>query len=276
MIYAGFWRRAVAFILDSLIVSIPVALIFGPMVAVETLSMGLTNPTNISPTQAGLLGFTMLSWQVISLVAMWLYFALLESGKKQSTWGKRLLGIKVVDVNGGRISFARATGRFFSKMISYIIFYIGFIMAAFTGRKRALHDMIAQTYVVKNNYEESQELPPTPSRTLLLVIVSTLWVLFLLGGSILSIQMAQTPTQQAAVSAAAFMENLARQGTGLNAPLRAEGVTYFYTPDGYRAVVTDPVSTNKFTLFLQKGATETCCQAFPFGDCQETGIEVCK
>ncbi len=276
MIYAGFWRRAIAFIVDTFIVSIPVALIFGPMVAVETLGMGITDPANFSPMQAGLLGATVFSWQVVSLVALWLYFAFLESGKKQSTWGKRLLGIKVVDVNGGRISFARATGRFFAKTISYLIFYIGFIMAAFTGRKRALHDMIAETYVVKKDYQEGQELPQTPSRIWLLIIVSTVWVSFLLGSSILSVKMAQTPTQQAAASAAAFMENLARQGTGLNAPLRTEGVTYFYTQDGYRAVVTDPVSTNKFTLFLQKGATATCCQAFPFGDCQETGMKVCK
>ncbi len=276
MIYAGFWRRAVAFIIDSLIVSIPVTLLFGPMIAVETVSMGITNPADFSPMQAGLLGATVFSWQVILLVAMWLYFALLESGKKQSTWGKRLLGIKVVDTNGKRISFARATGRFFAKTISYMIFYIGFIMAGFTGRKRALHDMIAETYVVKKDYEEGQDLPQTPSRIWLLIIVSAVWVLFLLGSTFLSAKLAQTPTQQAASSAAAFMENLAQQGTGLNAPLRTAGVTYFYTPDGYRAVVTDPVSSNKFTLFLQKGATETCCQAFPFGDCAETGLAACK
>ncbi len=276
MIYAGFWRRAVAFIIDSLIVSIPVTLLFGPMIAVETVSMGITNPADFSPMQAGLLGATVFSWQVILLVAMWLYFALLESGKKQSTWGKRLLGIKVVDTNGKRISFARATGRFFAKTISYMIFYVGFIMAGFTGRKRALHDMIAETYVVKKDYEEGQDLPQTPSRIWLLVLVSAVWLLFLLGSTFLSAKLAQTPTQQAASSAAAFMENLAQQGTALNAPLRAAGVTYFYTPDGYRAVVTDPVSNNKFTLFLQKGATETCCQAFPFGDCAETGLAACK
>ena len=94
--------------------------------------------------------------------------------------------------------------------------------------------------------------------------------------SLLSIKLAQTPTQLAAANAAAFMEDLAQKGTGLNAPVRAEGVTYFYTPDGYRAVVTDPVSNNKFTLFLQNGTNETCCQAFPFGDCVETGLPECK
>ena len=275
MIYAGFWRRAIAFILDLLIVAIPTTLVFGPMVAFETVALGV-DPTNLSATQAGLLGATVFSWQLVAIVLTWLYFAFFESGKKQSTWGKRLLGIKVVGINGQRISFARATGRFFAKTISYVIFYIGFIMAGFTSRKRALHDMIAETYVVKKTYEEGQELPETSSHKILLAVVCTVWVLVLLGASILSIKFSQTPTQQAAANAAAFMENLAEQGSGLNDPLRKEGVTYFYTPEGFRAVVTDPASNNKFTLFLQNGTNETCCQAFPFGDCETTGLPACK
>ena len=275
MIYAGFWRRAVAFILDMLIVALPTTLVFGPMVALEAFSLGI-NPNNISAMQAGLLGATIFSWQLISLVLTWLYFAFWESGKKQSTWGKRLLGIKVVGTTGGRISFARATGRFFAKTLSYLIFYIGFIMAAFTGRKRALHDMIAETYVVKKDYEEGQELPQTPSHLLALFIVCAAWVLFILAISVMSAKLTQTPTQLAAANAADFMEDLAQKGSGLNAPLRTDAATFFYTPDGYRAVVTDPVSNNKFTLFLQKGTNKTCCQAFPFGDCKETGLKECK
>ena len=108
------------------------------------------------------------------------------------------------------------------------------------------------------------------------MIVSIVWVLFLIGSTVLSVRLSQTPTQQAAANAASYMEELARKGTGLNAPLRATGVTYFYTPDGYRAVVTDPVSNNKFTLFLQNGTNEACCLAFPFGDCADTGVAECK
>lgn len=275
MIYAGFWRRAVAFIVDMLIVAIPTTLVFGPMLALEVFTLNVT-PGNLSATQAGVLGATVFSWQLVLLVLTWVYFAFFESGKKQSTWGKRLLGIKVIGTNGKRISFARATGRFFAKTISYLIFYIGFIMAAFTGRKRALHDIIAETYVVKKEYEEGHELPDTSSHKLVLFIVCVVWVLFLLGMSLVSANLAQTPTQAAAANAAAFMEDLAQKGTGLNAPLRQDGVTYFYTPEGYRAVVKDPVSNNKFTLFLQNGTNEACCQAFPFGDCKDTGIEACK
>ena len=64
MIYAGFCRRAVAFILDMIIVTIPTTLIFGPMVAVGTLALG-ANPADISAMQAGLVGATLVSWQLV-------------------------------------------------------------------------------------------------------------------------------------------------------------------------------------------------------------------
>jgi uncharacterized RDD family membrane protein YckC len=74
---------------------------------------------------------------------------LLLSSPWQATIGKKLLGLKVTDEFGQRISFGRATGRHFAKIISMIICFIGFIMAAFTYHKRALHDMIAGTLVMK-------------------------------------------------------------------------------------------------------------------------------
>ena len=86
---------------------------------------------------------------VISAVLKWLYYALLESSSWQATLGKMALGLQVTDLEGRRIGFGRATGRFFAKIISGIILYIGFIMAGFTEKKQALHDMIAGTLVVK-------------------------------------------------------------------------------------------------------------------------------
>jgi uncharacterized RDD family membrane protein YckC len=82
------------------------------------------------------------------LVADWLYFAYQESSPAQATIGKRALGIKVTDLEGNRISFGRATGRYFAKYLSAITLFIGFLLAAFTARKQALHDMIAGTLVV--------------------------------------------------------------------------------------------------------------------------------
>ncbi len=274
MPYSGFFRRAIAFILDMIIVSIPTTLIFGPIVAMEAVSFGGT-PENISAVQASLVGATVFSWQLVTLLLTWLYFAILESGAKQSTWGKRLLGIKVVGADGGRIGFGRATARFFCKTISYFIFYIGFIMAAFTNRKRALHDMIVETYVVKKNFEPGQELPETKTHWLWMILVSVLWVLLLVGSGWIASRAQMTPTQLAAENAANRLEEFAQNGSGFSAPIRDQGATYFYTEDGYRAVVVDPTSGNKFTLFLQKGTQEACCQAFPYGDCATTGLQEC-
>jgi uncharacterized RDD family membrane protein YckC len=85
----------------------------------------------------------------VAVFGHWLYEAWLTSSEWQATLGKRALGIAVTGVDGSRISFARATGRYFAKWISAFIFGIGYIMAAFTERKQALHDMIADTLVIK-------------------------------------------------------------------------------------------------------------------------------
>ena len=85
---------------------------------------------------------------VIVGLAVWLYEALMTSSSKQGTLGKMAFRMKVTDLNGRRISFGRATGRFFAKILSGIL-YIGYIMAGFTERKQALHDMIAGTLVVR-------------------------------------------------------------------------------------------------------------------------------
>ena len=85
---------------------------------------------------------------IVMMIAVWLYFALMESSGKGATLGKMALGIKVTDLNGNGISFGTATGRFFGKMISGVILYIGFIMAGFTEKKQALHDIMAGCLVV--------------------------------------------------------------------------------------------------------------------------------
>jgi len=84
-----------------------------------------------------------------SLCGYWIYEAAMESSAKQATVGKMVLGLKVTDLEGHRISFARATGRHFAKLISAMILLIGYIMAGFNERKQALHDMIAGTLVVR-------------------------------------------------------------------------------------------------------------------------------
>ncbi len=275
MPYSGFFRRAVAFMLDMLIVSIPAALVFGPMLALQTFSLG-GSPENLTAVQASLLGATVFSWQLVTLILTWLYFAILESSNKQATWGKRLLGIKVVGADGKKIGFGRATARFFCKTLSYLFLYVGFIMAAFTSRKRALHDMIVETYVVRKEFEPGQELPATKTHWCWMILVCTLWVVLLLSSGWLAARAQLTQTQLAAESAAERLETYAQNANAFSAPIREQGTTYFYAEDGYRAVVTDPASSDKFTLFLQKGAQTVCCEAFPFGDCATTGVPACK
>ena len=149
-IYAGFWRRFAAWFLDGLILSLvtlPFTLQFGGDVAAEA-------------ARASAAG-------TISTVVGWLYYALMESSAKQATVGKMALGIIVTDLEGRKIGFGRATGRYFAKILSALILGIGFLMAGFTERKQALHDMVASTLVVKGNAPSqarsvSGPVPPLP------------------------------------------------------------------------------------------------------------------
>jgi len=86
---------------------------------------------------------------LIGLVIGWLYHAILESSPVQASLGKMALGIRVTDMNGDRISFGRATGRHFAKILSGLLLLIGYIMAGFTEKKQALHDIMASCLVVK-------------------------------------------------------------------------------------------------------------------------------
>jgi uncharacterized RDD family membrane protein YckC len=85
---------------------------------------------------------------VFAVILQWLYYSLMESSSKQGTVGKMVLNLKVVDLVGNKISFGRATGRFFGKFLSGLLLNIGYIMAAFTERKQALHDMLAGCLVI--------------------------------------------------------------------------------------------------------------------------------
>ena len=89
--------------------------------------------------------------KILLVVIFWLYFSLMESSKIQGTLGKLILRIKVTDLNGERIEFGKATGRHFSRILSGFVLGIGFLMAAFTKQKQALHDILAGSLVVKRN-----------------------------------------------------------------------------------------------------------------------------
>ncbi|MCP1148220.1 MULTISPECIES: RDD family protein [Bacillus] len=86
---------------------------------------------------------------LIGIVVTWLYYAIMESSKLQGTLGKMALGIKVTRVTGEKVTFGRATGRFFAKGFLSPILCIGYIIAFFTEKQQALHDLIASTIGVK-------------------------------------------------------------------------------------------------------------------------------
>lgn len=133
--YAGFWIRFVAIFLDSIIsviFSVILTFVLRMAVGFDTEDMMATLLINLFSAVFGLI-----------------YYAGFESSKYQATLGKQMMGIYVTDESGAPISFLRATGRYFAKIISSVILLIGFIMAAFTSKKQALHDMIASTLVLK-------------------------------------------------------------------------------------------------------------------------------
>jgi uncharacterized RDD family membrane protein YckC len=140
--YAGFWLRWVAVLIDGLLLSLPLGVIY----AIGLFGLGIAGDHN-GPNPFQVLLF--LCFVFFGFIANWLYFALLESSPNQATLGKRILGLKVTDEEGRRVSFGRASGRHWGKILSGIIFNIGYIMAAFTERKQALHDMLAKTLVVR-------------------------------------------------------------------------------------------------------------------------------
>ena len=144
--YGGFWKRVMAYIVDILVISVPVTLLFG-----SGLSLGVDEQT--PGTYDVHLNLDMTLPEFIIMLISWVYFAGLESSEWQGTVGKRLLGMRVTDMAGERISFFRATGRYLSKFISSALLMIGFIMVAFTEKKQGLHDMIAGTCVINKRHE---------------------------------------------------------------------------------------------------------------------------
>ena len=94
--------------------------------------------------------------QLLALFFSWMYFALMESSRLQATLGKLAVGIKVTDLAGNRIGFEKATWRYFGKFISALPLLGGFVMAAFTARRQALHDRMAGCLVVNRHH-----LPPS-------------------------------------------------------------------------------------------------------------------
>ena len=137
--YAGFWIRLVAYAIDGFVLTI----------ASAAVALSFSGVLKDIPEGAALdeMGIAIII-PAINMLIPFLYFVLLECSSKQATLGKMALGLRVTDISGRRISFARSLGRGFGKILSVLV-SIGFLMIGFTAKKQGLHDMIAGTLVVK-------------------------------------------------------------------------------------------------------------------------------
>ena len=149
-VFASFWIRAGAALIDYVIIvgSMLLLLFVGALSAL------------MPPLMVLLLA---LFW-IASIVGPWLYTALFESSAMQATPGKKAIGLKVTDLQGNRISFGRATGRYFAEWITGMTFLVGYVMVTFTQKRQSLHDMIAGTVVVAAGTDPALVVTAPPAK----------------------------------------------------------------------------------------------------------------
>ena len=78
------------------------------------------------------------------------YGSVMEASPRQATYGKFLMGLKVTDEAGNRISSGQAFGRNFAKLICILTVGIGYLTGFFDRRQQCLHDKMAGTLVIKD------------------------------------------------------------------------------------------------------------------------------
>ena len=198
VVYAGFWKRFAAIFIDGVAVGI-VTWVVQAIVMAGFFGVGASFAQRSDfggmISSAGVFGF-MFGMVLLPLGMQAVYYAWMHSSSRQATLGKMAVGIKVTDEDGQSISFARGLGRYFATILSSLILCIGYLMAAFTDRKRALHDMVASTLVVDQwaftAHPERQQHGLGTVTTVIVVIAGVLAVgyVLLIGGVIVMAIMA--------------------------------------------------------------------------------------
>ncbi|MDA1312397.1 MAG: RDD family protein [Acidobacteria bacterium] len=139
--YAGFWWRFLAMFIDGFVTAVPNFFIsFAAQMVGVFAVLGSGQNEDVAAVVGGIFG---LLGALLTVLISWLYEAGMVSSRYQATLGKMAVGIVVTDMNGGRISFGRATGRYFGKLLSAATLFIGYLMQPFTDRRQTLHDMLA-------------------------------------------------------------------------------------------------------------------------------------
>lgn len=154
--YAGFWKRVAAYLIDYVLVMVCNYLIafFIGFAAAKLLNL----QTDDVPHAVALAAL------LIVLGFVLVYYVYAESSPWQATVGKRIMGIKVTDEHGRRISFWRSLGRRAAMAISSFTFLIGYMMCGWTARKQCLHDKIAGCLVVDKNFVPGQQAATAPRK----------------------------------------------------------------------------------------------------------------
>ena len=151
-VYAGFWKRFAAFLIDRILIVVatfPITFAIGFFVGIRLVASGHGQSTD--PTYQDTMTLIRLGSGIFGATVDWLYYALMESSGLQTSVGGLVLGLIVTDMDGNRISFGRATGRFFGRVLVGLTCCIGYVMVAFTEKKQGLHDMVSGTLVVEKN-----------------------------------------------------------------------------------------------------------------------------
>ena len=148
--YAGFWIRFVALIIDTVVLNTISFLLIIPLLGIIGFTtIGLDEITSLDEEEIimAIIAFST-PFYLATMILYWLYYALSQSSSWQATLGKRAVGIIVTNQHGEQLSFTTASLRYLGRIISGMTMLIGYIIAGFTEKKQALHDMIASTYVV--------------------------------------------------------------------------------------------------------------------------------
>ncbi len=167
-LYAGFWNRLWALVFDKIVLC---SLSYFGLFIFITLGLITANVAGGGDNSDVFIGIAFIVYLILMLVASWLYYAIFESSSRCATLGKILLGIAVTDYEGRRITFGRASARYFASILSYLLLFLGYIAAALTPRKQALHDTIAHTVVVRSVRPDSTHGDQNQTRRLVIGII---------------------------------------------------------------------------------------------------------
>ncbi len=231
--YASVWKRFFAFLIDAAVF----------VILFWVLAQVMSNA----------------SVSLVLLVIIWLYYALLESSPMQASLGKIIVGIKVVDKRGRRLSFWQATERIFSKLVTNATFYFGFFIAAFDKKKRALHDRISHSAVISRKIDFDPDLMDEPEEeasltfiTVVSVLLAVVFVgLMLLMAALPQYQRAERHVQLSRVLTA--LDNAAREQLKLSQEPGADPRVWLAKSPKCQKVSPEKLACNGFELVLTPG-----------------------